>query len=680
MIYRLLVQKNNEWQELDLPKDFGSSLILNSGFLGLIQSGSFTFTSSLPTTQNNCVILQNVQYPQVVADRKIQLPAKLLVGSTEFYSWYFVLRRAGQKSYSYDLIQTPGNQPRNFYEKKLWELDFGKLDLVGIPAQTQIWTLNLYGTDNLSKYFINPVADTAVIGQPIPSPVWFELLINNTVVAEAPEFSNQNSYFYDYWYNEKDPETRFLLCTSKIKDYSVSMNLPKSGTGSINVVQIDSNKPITSVSIKIYNKTMYSVVGKGTLLSTHNLTRLEYNDVSQSLNAIVEYQNLYPFKFLTYYNDSYYPSDNTQYEGIVNQYKGDDFHLNDGLITIDLAPKNSLKLNNCLSNENLNTYPISPCFSLIFILEKICTMMGFTLDAEIFKDKIKAGDAYLGDLHLINNVDFAEQLAGTTIPANMYSTTMSYSKFMPDMTVKQFIDAVRTTFCLSVKYDYQANKITIVKAKEVLNSDKVINISDLIMRMPTAESNDKTYYQLRFKNADNTALSQQNYPTDTAIANDGRSYTPIEAGFTPVLNNMDLDEFMISDPNPYIPTVNETAKSPIYLEQKDNNPTPRLSFFLGFGSNGLSYIAKSDNKNDKIALSWSSTTTHKGLLEMFYLEYLEFLNNTTQWTSEIWLTELELANFDFTAKYYAYGTAFLAETLSPKFPIKDRTPIKLLSL
>lgn len=647
MMYRLFVLKNQDWQELDLPNDFGLSLVQNSVFLGQKQAGSFSFSSTLRTTASNCRILQNAHNPQMVVDRKIQYPAKLMYGSTEYYSWYFVLRRANDTQYSYDLIQTPGNQPRQFYDLKLWQLNFGKLELQSTPAQSKIWTIDLYGASRLYERILGVL------------PTYFEIVINGIVVVK-PIVGMQNDDSLQYWYTENDPEKRFLLLTKNITTYFITLNIPKTGVASINV--ISNSNPITSVSIKTYEITITTFINRGALIATHNLTNLGYDDVSESLNTIAQNQKDYPFKFLTYFNDSFYPADNAQYEGIVNKY----------------TEEGNLQQNDAF--QNLVAFPISPCFSLSFILEKIAAMMGFELQADVFQSKALSGEYYLGDLHLINNVDFAKQIAGTDIPCNVYDKTILYSNFMPDWTVKEFIDAIRTTFCLSINYDYENAKIIVVKGKEILNNEKVIDISDKLTRMPSAEIIDKTYYQLRFKNADNTALSHQNYPTDDSIADDGRNYTPIEAGFTPVINNTDIDQFLSYDPNPNIPTVNETARSVIYLEQKNNHPTPRISFFLGTGSNGLSYVGKSDNRNAKIRLSWTSTATHKGLLEMFYQEYLDFLNSTTQWTTEIWLKELELAYFDFSAKYYAYGTVFLVETLSPKLPVKTATPIKLLSL
>ena len=146
-----------------------------------------------------------------------------------------------------------------------------------------------------------------------------------------------------------------------------------------------------------------------------------------------------------------------------------------------------------------------------------------------------------------------------------------------------------------------------------------------------------------------------------------------------MLNNLDLDEFRLVDLNPYIPTCNDAARTVIYPDQRKNHPTQKLCFYLGNDSNGLSYVAKSDNRNDKMVLSWINQGTLKGLLE-FYRFYLEFLNKTTLWSAEIFLTDIEIAKIKFAQKYYAFGTTFIIESISLKLPIKDKSKVKLLSV
>lgn len=662
MIFRLFVQKNNEWQQLDLPADFNLSLVQNSGFVGAKQSGSFSFSSSLPPTPNNCRILQNAENPQMVVDRKIQLPAKLLYGSSEYYSWYFILREAQNSVYKYELSQTPGNQPRNFYEKKLWQLDFGKLDLPSVPTNTGLWSINLYNNLQLFKYFISPPENPIEIifgsNFRLPNPVYFEVWINNVMIAKTPTGGTSDAV--DYWFNEKDPESRFAIVVKNIINYNIVLSVPKKGTGTINVVAKPSQL-INQVSIKIFDHYLSNHIEKGAFIIEHQLINLSFDDVTASINAINQAQQ--PFKFLTYFNDSYYPSDNIQYEGIVNQYSSD----------------TSLKLNTLADENSLNTYPISPCFSLKFILEKVSELMGFTLIADVFQDKIKAGERYLGDLYLVNNVDLAAQMPGTTIAANTYGKSIIYANFMQDMTIKEFIDAIRS-LCLSVEYDYNDKIMTVSPCKSVFESTEVIDISNKLTRFPVADILDKTYYQLSFKGGDNSIISQLDYPTEESIADDGKDYTKIEIGFTPVLNNFDLDQFLITDKNPYIPTVNDTARSVLYIDQKTNRPSQKISFYLGMGHNGLSYVSKSNNNNGVICLSFENQGTLKGLRAVFFQEYLDFLNQTTLWSADINLSELALANFKFAQKYYAYGTTFIVESIAPKLPVKDVSKIKLLSL
>lgn len=649
MIFQLIIFKDDTYQTLDLPTDFNMGFVLKSGFLGKVQTGSFSMQSSLPATPNNCQILQNAENPQVLVNRNIQYPAKLLFGSSEFYAWYFVLREAQHNGYKFDLIQTPGNQARNFFEKKLWQLDFGKTELQSYQEDSGIWTVDLYGDTAIFKHLLSKKS------------VYFEIYINGvlTIYPQLVGFIDSDRHrFWDI--DQYDAETRFNF-EIKNDEYTVVLSRPTPTTGSLNVIA-KTGPAITSVTFKMYQYTYKKIGGiqyivtKGTLLGLYNLQQLRYDYVSPELYRISKNQNLYPFKFIQYNSDGFYPSDNIQYEGIVNQYVDGNLRLNRG---IDFV-----------------TYPISPCFSLGWILDKVAAMMGFELVSDIFQNRTKSGDMYLGELYLLNNCDLSEQLAGTTFPYNTYGKTINYNYFMPDMTVKEFIDAVRS-ICLSVEYDYQEGKMFVNPCKETFLSGDVIDISQRISRFPECQILDKTYYQLRFKNGDDKIISQFSFPTDDSISDDGNDYTKIEVGFTPALNNIDLDPFLTVDYNPGVPTASETARSTIYPDQKGNHPIQKMCFFKGFDAQGKSIA---DNKNDKICLSFADQGLHRGLLNTFYKEYLEFLNQTFQWTADITLSEMELANFKFAQKYWAYGTIFIPESLSPKLPIKDKMKISLLSL
>ena len=659
MNYHLLVQKNSMWQELDLPNDFNLSLVINSGFLGTKQSGSFSFSSQLPTTANNCEILQNAQNPQIIMDRRIELPAVLMYGSSEIYTWYFILRNVSDTQYRYDLRQTPGNQPRKFFDLKLWQMDFGRLDLQSVNKKSGIFSVNLYGNTQVRKLLITD------------EPVLFEIWVNGQLIARPPF----NGKFVDakwYWIKQmNDAETRFALATANT-NFRIILHEQNKGIGTLNITALN-NIPIISASLRIYkSRLIFSTqnfnVERGDIIGYFDLQECVYQDVTAYLNQITSHPSQYPFKFIQYNSDAYYPSDNKQYEGIVNQYGA--FDNSDP----DNPPTNKILLLN--GNLNYNTYPISPCFSLGWILEKVATMMGFELVSDVFQDKIKSEDNYLGALYLLNNCDLSEQLVGTTIPYNVYGKTINYNYFMPDMTVKEFIDAIRS-LCLSVEYDYQEGKILVGLCKETLLSKDVIDISDKISRVPECQVLDKTYYQLSFKNGDEKIISQFSYPTDASILDDGRAYTKIEVGFTPALNNFDIDPFLITDYNPGTPTASESARTNIYLDQKGNHPTQKMCFFLGFDGLGKTIA---DNKNNNICLSFANNGTLRGLVDAFYREYLDFLNQTFQWTADITLSEIELANFKFAQKYWAYGTVFIPETISPKLPIKDKMKISLLSM
>jgi hypothetical protein len=666
MIARLFVQKSESWFEMDVSDKLSLSLINNSEFLGAEQSGSFSFTDTLPMTANNRNILGGIENPQSMAERIIEFPAKLLIGSAEINSWYFVLRETGYDGYRYDLIKTPGNQPRNFYERKLHELDFGSLPLTGGSISANIWAINVFPTEN-------PKISTDVEAGIIP---YYELLVNGVIVSKSPDsinplapdqyFNTLNKYGDPYehinnWLNK--------TVNADNLNYQVAFRIDEKGKGYLNLVKIKADYVISSVEFKTYNW-YFSGVGEGviyvskTIKHSYTLTLLNYIDVRSAISVLTNAPSSVPFRFITYFNDSFYPSDDADYEGIVNQY----------------SSAYELKLNDSF---NRTTYPISPCFSFSFILQKLAEMMGYTFVSSIFKDANTNEDANLEALFFINNVDLAAQLPGTNLPFNIYPNVIKYADFMPDLTVKGFIDAVRTTFALYVEYDETTGQMIVEKMDSILESDEIVDISDKVGRWPKSDSSEKKYFQLKFKDSDENIKLVRNYPSDLVTKASNLKYTPIEAGFTPALNSRDLDEFLSNDAYPGIPTVNESARTPIYENQFYNRPTQKMTFFLSMPVLNTvtgKYHTKADNKNNQLILSWRDAEGLQGLVSYCYARYLAFLDNTTQWTTDINLTDIEFSKFRYSKKYYAYGTLFLAETLKIKVPVREKGTLAMLSL
>ena len=660
---QLFVQKGSQWHEVET--DFNLSLVLNSEFLGQTQSGSISFPVNCPLTDKNRPFLEGIENPQIVANRRIEYPCKFLVGSQMIENWSFVVREISYRSYRFDLVKTPGNQTRNFYEKKLHQLDFGKTTLSSVQKKSGIWSIDLF-----PEYPPNFYAK--VTGGKIMA---FLLYINGQIVCNSP--SIENYYDSDNYYQQMkrlaDPYTHINNYFDKTinlnnNNYTVLFNIQEAGKGTLDIILKNSTFAITSASIQVFNWAIGMGTGTNNLpinrtekLAEYVFQELKYNDITDSINTLQDDIGPKPFRFITYFNDSFYPSDDTNYEGIVNQY--------DSI--------NRLKFN---SISNRTAYPISPCFSLVFILTQVAQMMGYTLESSIFQDYNL--DDYLGEIYLINNVDLAKQLTGTSIPYNVYNEVIEYREFMPDMTVKEFIDAVRTTFALTVDFDYQNERMIVEKMDTLLKSNDFIDISDLVAPYPKADISDKKYYQLALKDGDDNTKLLRSYPRDSEIANSSLNYIKLETGFAPALNGRDLDEFLNNDPFPHIPTVSDAARTPIYKDQANNRPTQKLVFLNALTANNQdgSISTSADNKNEKLILSWRNEDTLKGLYEAFWKSYIEFLNNTTQYSTDIMLDDRQIANWRFSKKYIAYGTVFLAESLQAKLPVQKESQLKLLSL
>lgn len=669
-MYSLYINTAGTWQQLELPQDTDFNFVINSPLFGQKQSGSFAFSASLPTTKTNCLLLQNAHEPQMVTEEQ-EYPAMLFRGNKVIYgTWYFILKEASAKSYKYDLIQNPANQPKRFYDKKLTQLDFGSTPLLGSTAGVQL--TNIWATEStkITDYFMGKMYYTVNRGPNIsPKKIgfFFEILVNGVVVAEP--IGNDN---YDWWSSYDNLSDRFnallVIRLAQNPDYTVTCTVDRNNQYSINVIVNNANLTINNVSMKIYNftsgyqsqsstnKTFY----RGTLKDTFALYNCYYPISSHlKIQDIAANQTNYPFRFITYFNDSFYPSDDTFYEGIVNRYD----------------TSTTLKLNSDLQRT---AYPISPCFSLKFITQKLAEMMGFSLDASVFDSANSANQDYLADLYLINNCDLAKQLSGTTIPYNIYADSIVYSYFMPDFTVKEWFDALRATYCLSIDYDYAEMKIVIKKAGAVLSQAITQDLSKKVVKLPVRTLSEKKYYKVTFQGGDDKQLFTDSVPGRNSLDNSIK-YTDLECKFLPVLNAMDLDSTLITNPNEGIPTAEGAAKTVLYLDQAYNVPEMKVAMLKSMSTAAITHTI-SDNYRSNLSLSLKDKGAIKGIFNTFFKEYVEFLNSTEQWTTYLSMNEDELIDLQIGKPVIAYNMGWFIESFQPKFPAKDVTLVKLLKM
>lgn len=670
-MYELYIYKNSLWLELELSRSSNFSFVINSLLFGQKQSGSFSFSSSLDTTSTNCQVLQHSEEPQIIIEELQEYPAMLLYNSQKVYGdWFFVLKEAGRKEYKFDLIQNPANQPKSFYEKKLNQLDFGHILLETTTSGVVLTNIHATNDKRKVKSYFTGQEFTLNFGMYTPDikvGFFFEILINNILVVAS---DNTNATTDANWWQSTDTlADRFnaLMVQKLDKDnYTIVCSIDSLDNYSINVIVNNPLLTIDSVIMKIYNfGSYYDPFGnthyyktKSTLLETLQFYNCSYPvSTKQTINTLVSNQANYPFKFITYFNDSYYPSDDTFFEGIVNQYN----------------TNGTLKLNN---DTERTSFPISPCFSFQFITEKIAEMMGFTIQSDIFDIANANEPFYLGDLYLINNCDLGRQLEGTTIPYNIYAATLEYSYFMPELTAKEWIDGLRSTFALDITYDYDKMTMNIKRATSIINSNNYQDWSTKVIRFPTKTITERKNYKLAFKNTDDKIKFIDTYPAKNDL-DSSLTYTPLEAAFTPVLNNKDKDSTLLIDSNEGIPSADGSAKTTLYQDQKYNTPEYRMCFYKGAAVGGHTIA---DNNTEKLSLSFADKDQVPGMLKVFFKDYLAFLNKTKQWTAFVDMTEDELLNIDLSAPVIAFDVPFLIETIQPKFPAKDVTQVKLLSL
>lgn len=654
--YQIILTNTNT--ALDLPTDLSITLQLYSGLLGQKQAGSYVLPFQFPNTDLNRKALNYPEAPNLSSNTQQNYPCRIAYkDSLHLFEGYFNIRKATPYTISADITAAPGNQPKNFWDKKLTQLDMGfdtlptqtiTTGICVIPFQKFVTTTtnnrgtrDLYALDFLLKR-----------GQRI------KLYINNQQnFTHDTSFLTQYNSYSEYLDNEISilnqitDDIEFVIDYSD-KDYKI---------GSINLIIKNGIVP-ANCYITFQDSPTWNTNNTNAPITRINFSSpITYQDISTELKKCNKTSWNRPYNFITYENEDFYDkSKNSINNGIVNQYG-------------DIGGSNPLRGGNTQSTSidlKINTFndrtqnALSPSFKIRWILEKLVDIMGYTLQTTLFDD------TNLNALWLITNIALDKQIIGTTLPFNVYNDTIDYAYYMPNWTVKEFFDNLKNFLCLSLEWNTFAKTLTITKANDILEAPQAEDLSQRITINPAANIYDPIKYQLAYANAEDN-LFHAPYPLETVVQLSEQTYQKIELKFTPILMKKDIFP-EISDSN-NIPVYNAKAKSNLF-QQSLETPEPRVCFFTGF-SNGAS---QTSNKTTTMSLKIAEPNI--GILALLYQKYLDFLNQATQFESELITNEVQLAAFNFAKKKQAYAVNFLAESLQIKLPIKTTATLKLQRL
>ncbi len=649
-MYRLIIDYLVDPVEVPLAPDFSVNMVLNNSLIGAKQSGSFVFPFSLPISRPLQLKFGFPELPSSTTNRKQAFTTVILKGSLEIFSGFINLRKATHKGYEVDITKTPGNVKKNVWEQKLSEINFGQEILDSSLLSPSFYYLRLdsynYTEDNQGFLPWGPIFSTnepmkiqKIIELAVPL---IKIFINNVQVS-SHYIAQPIAYYSSYEEFLSEEMTNWAASfNSELYECTIKLDRFKREKSMFAIKILNQSTVVTSVRFELWTATNPDSNGQQYEIKADEyfLSRLQYQDVS---NALISTPPNKPYKFVSYNNADFYDSSlNGTYTGIVNEY------LN-GILRVN-------------TYTNPSAHALSPCFQLKFIFEKLVDEIGYNL---IYTTNI--WNAIRSSIYLFTNVALDKQLdlLSELVPFNIYGEVIDFKFFMPDWTIREFFDSFRIINGISLEFNDLQKTLTVKSFKDIINSTDIINIASKVAFAPLCNISDPTNYQLCFANAEQTNDVQKSFPTDDIVNNSDINYQKLETKLKPGVFITDTDT---TQTERGILVHNGKAKSTMF-GQKDERPEPVIMFVTADN--------KAENISTNLNLRWDGD---KGLYLQFLKEYIDFLNNTTQFESEFFMNEMDLYNLKFDQKYFAYGITFLMESLNLKLPLVNKITLKMLSL
>jgi hypothetical protein len=632
-----------------LPASFSATIRKKMPYLTLSLVGDYAFQFSIPADDITRSIFGNVMLPNIANSSQQSYSARLWYGNYLLFSGFVNLRKANKNSYSIDLSSTPGNINKSMYERKLTNLNLGSYTFPSENITTGIWTMpysTLADDVNTNTNYITTPYFSTFHNQENTSDLskrikhgGVEYVVDWISITRISVDGNVifNAYFFEdsivsqVW----DDAITAFNDTNTIQIVDIN--------NSINVIMPDTLNHV----IKIETRSSIFPVGGGSSTFTEFIpfsiaTKISYTRISP--DALVEKPN----SILCYppiRNASAY--DYHEYLGYVNTYSG-----------------GKLKNNNYLERM---AYAISPAFNLLELLKIVATYLGFTVETDI--------DSHpdLNTITLASSRNQDKQCPNLNLPFNIYNPVVTYADYMPDWTVKEFLEACKIQYGVGLDFDEETGIVQAYPISTKLSQTEKQDISYKLGNSPINNVFAKKTYQLKYSSSQDLPRYAP-FPSEAVISALESDVQSTELKLLPAM----LYSLVTGDNAPAVPIAateqdyvyfDSRAKSEL-LAQTDNTVEHGIIYYRGLQS-GI-YRLTLDGTLIDLRIDGA-----KGIFNTLLKTYFYFLQNVEEFETSIKLNPLEAAALDITQLYHGYGVDFFIYEIELKLPLKEDSVVRI---
>lgn len=406
---------------VDLPDDFNLKAIEKSSLFSWEMQGGFTLPFSLPKSPTNRKLFGYLDIISIIGNREQYWTAKVKKDGLELFDGTLRIK-AVNDNFDCELSIPPGNIPPEIWEKSLRKFDFGSDSFPFTNTVSDLWTCEI------------PEAEVQDFGEVLQNQNTYQVYLNNVKIFEfvnhdyhSPTdklFVRANSFVYNF-NNELNPS---------LKLYVSDRGFGLWGLGII-------GDAINAAKI------VYLVVPIGfppTVVNEWEMSLVTYPKLEPIV--IANYLNK-PYSFKTIRNDAFY-------DKTVNEFWNGKINL----------IENGILLTN--TDVTLTSYTVVPFMKLRYIFEKIAEILGFTVTGNFFQHS--NSDKIL----IYTNISMDLQCEFAFIPFNIHKASINYAEYLPDITLKAFVDNWKARLGVNFLWDYSEKTLSIDFINPIFESNK----------------------------------------------------------------------------------------------------------------------------------------------------------------------------------------------------------------
>jgi hypothetical protein len=339
---------------------------------------------------------------------------------------------------------------------------------------------------------------------------------------------------------------------------------------------------------------------------------------------------LFPVK-----NESFYGDKNTNFKGYLNYYHGGSFPTN---------------------TTSSSFYAITPFPYLVQVIRKTFALFGYLVYGAWLDDpEIATAVVY-------NNYALDKVVTGV----NSWETTIAIANHLPDMTVGEFIIAIKNMFGLGYIFNPIDKTVKIVTLNEVINDQTYVDHT----------SKAEPEYELALNESNGFKLSQEQDSGDEALKDESDAWTTYKIGnggqeistkasTTLILTHQDTVNTSRSWTIPY---VKQKGSSPEF-DLGINKANLRILFYRGMQNDSLGNAYPQGSYNSSsMSLRWADTN---GLYNKCWKPWLDFLAYAKPLKRNVRFNGADILTLDTTKKTMIEYNKFLYSKITSTVTMKE---------